>query len=287
MDRIATNTASNTEQNASPVSESSTIDPTAADVSQVGQLDEFLPQNTEENVAKNDANEAMPHETVPDDGESMSSLANNGLSARPKRSIKPTEKTIENKRQSDHAKLEKLWRNTSNAITKLQKTPDSIDELKSHTSEVRSAFHEYHAVSLGLLEFLANLNEPQHRSEYEALQKLTNDRSQYVQTAVNEANERKKELFLEIGSSRFSRSSRNSKASSITARALAKAEATAALKKLQMQKWRSVRESKAALEIQRQELALAKKKMEEKARMESLRLEEEAAVAPTKAQAIA
>ena len=228
MDRIATNTASNTEQNASPVSESSTIDPTAADVSQVGQLDEFLPQNTEENVAKNDVNEAMPHETVPDDGESMSSLANNGLSARPKRSIKPTEKTIENKRQSDHAKLEKLWRNTSNAITKLQKTPDSIDELKSHTSEVRSAFHEYHAVSLGLLEFLANLNEPQHRSEYEALQKLTNDRSQYVQTAVNEANERKKELFLEIGSSRFSRSSRNSKASSITARALAKAEATAA-----------------------------------------------------------
>ncbi len=107
MDRIATNTASNTEQNASPVSESSTIDPTAADVSQVGQLDEFLPQNTEENVAKNDANEATPHETVPDDGESMSSLANNGLSARPKRSIKPTEKTIENKRQSDHAKLEK------------------------------------------------------------------------------------------------------------------------------------------------------------------------------------
>ncbi len=283
MDRIATNTASNTEQNASPVSESSTIDPTATDVSQVGQLDEFLPQNTEENVAKNDANEAMSHETVPDDGESMSSLANNGLSARPKRSIKPTEKTIENKRQSDHAKLEKLWRNTSNAITKSQKTPDSIDELKSHTSEVRSAFHEYHAVSLGLLEFLAK-NE--HRSEYEALQKLTNDRSQYVQTAVNEANERKKELFLKIGSSHFSHSSRNSKASSITARALAKAEATAALKKLQMQKWQSVRESKAALEIQQQELALAKKKMEEKARMESLRLEEEAAVALAKAQAI-
>ncbi len=118
------------------------------------------------------------------------------------------------------------------------------------------------------------------------MQKLTNDRSQYVQTAINEANERKKELFLEIGSSRFSRSSRNSKASSITARALAKAEATAALKKLQMQKWRSVRESKAALDIQQQELALAKKKMEEKARMESLRLEEEAAVALAKAQAI-
>ena len=72
MDRIATNTASNTEQyrakRQSCFRPSSTIDPTAADVSQVGQLDEFLPQNTEENVAKNDANEAMPHETVPDAG---------------------------------------------------------------------------------------------------------------------------------------------------------------------------------------------------------------------------
>jgi hypothetical protein len=40
------------------------------------------------------------------------------------------------------------------------------------------------------------------------------------------------------------------------------------------------------MEIQQQELALAQKKMEEKSRMESLRLEEEAAVAVAKAQAI-
>ena len=53
-----------------------------------------------------------------------------------------------------------------------------------------------------------------------------------------------------------------------------------------MQKWRSLRESQSAMEIQQQELALAQKKMEEKSRMESLRLEEEAAVAVAKAQAI-
>lgn len=50
-----------------------------------------------------------------------------------------------------------------------------------------------------------------------------------------------------------------------------------------MQKWRSLRESKAALEIQQGEFALAQKKMKENARMESLRLEEEAVVAVTKA----
>ena len=43
---------------------------------------------------------------------------------------------------------------------------------------------------------------------------------------------------------------------------------------------------KRALEIQQQELALTQKKMNEKARMEALRLEKEAAVAVAKAQAI-
>jgi hypothetical protein len=40
------------------------------------------------------------------------------------------------------------------------------------------------------------------------------------------------------------------------------------------------------MEIQQQELALAQKKMEEKSRIESLRLEEDAAVAVAKSQAI-
>ncbi|XP_028407859.1 uncharacterized protein LOC114530488 [Dendronephthya gigantea] len=74
--------------------------------------------------------------------------------------------------------------------------------------------------------------------------------------------------------------------SSTTARALARAEASAAVKKAQIQKIRSERESQSALELQRQELALNQRKLEEKARMETLRLEEEAEIAVTKAQAI-
>ena len=53
-----------------------------------------------------------------------------------------------------------------------------------------------------------------------------------------------------------------------------------------MQNWRSLQESASALEIQQQELALAQKKIEKKVCMETLRLEEEAAVAVAKAQAI-
>ncbi|CAB4036588.1 Hypothetical predicted protein, partial [Paramuricea clavata] len=134
--------------------------------------------------------------------------------------------------------------------------------------------------------FLANLSEPKHQKEYETLQKLVNNRSEYIHTVINEANERKKELLLEINSVHHSRISRSSATPSTAARALARAEATAALKKVEMQKWRSLRESQSAMEIQQQELALAQKKMEEKSRMESLLLEEEAAVAVAKAQAI-
>ena len=88
----------------------------------------------------------------------------------------------------------------------------------------------------------------------------------------------------EINSSQRSRSSRQSTVST-TARGVARAEATAALKEVHLQQWRSMRESASALKIQQQELALTQKKMNEKARMEALRLEEEAAVAVAKAQA--
>ena len=67
---------------------------------------------------------------------------------------------------------------------------------------------------------------------------------------------------------------------------MARAEGTLALKTLHMQQWQSLQESASALEIQQQELALAQKKVGEKARFETLRLEKEAAVTVAKAQAI-
>jgi hypothetical protein len=291
-------TASTTEEHDYFTTTSSMADKTTADNPEVGTLDMFLSQNTAEldtflsqntaentveNTGQNEINSTKPDKASPETDENTLSVSTNDPFSRPKRSVKPTEKSIENRVQPNHSKLDKLWRNTSTAVGKLQETPDSLDQIKSHTSEVRSLFHEYHVVSLSLLEFLANLNDPNTKKEYETLQKLVNNRSEYIHTVINEANERKKELFLEINS-RISRSSRSSAMTSTAARALARAEATAALKKVEMQKWRSLRESQSAMEIQQQELA--QKKMEEKSRMESLRLEEEAAVAVAKAQAI-
>ena len=286
-------TASTTEEHDCFTTNSSMADKTTVDNPEVGTLDSFLSQNTAENTVENtgqnEINSTKPDKASPETDENTLSVSTNDPSSRPKRSVKPTEKSIENRVQSDHSKLDKLWRNTSTAVGKLKETPDSLHQIKSHTSEVRSLFNEYHTVSLSLLEFLANLSDPKHQKEYETLQKLVNNRSEYIHTVINEANERKKELLLEMNSvhhSRISRSSRRSATSSTAARALARAEATAALKKVEMQKWRSLRESQSAMEIQQQELALAQKKMEEKSRMESLRLEEEAAVAVAKAQAI-
>ena len=204
-----------------------------------GTLDTFLSQNTAENTGQNEINSTKPDKTSQKTDENTLSVSTNDPSSRPKRSVKPTEKSIENRVQSDHSTLDKLWRNTSTAMGKLQETPDSLHQITSHTSEVGSLFHEYHSVSLSLLEFLANLSDPKHQKEYETLQKLVNNRSEYIHIVINEANERKKELLLEINSvhhSRISRSSRSSATSSTAAGALARAEATAALKKVEMQK---------------------------------------------------
>lgn len=280
MDETATKTVSNIAENVQSASDSSKVDPAAIENAEVGLLYTFLSQNRDVNPGEIDESTNISHKDNPEVVENTLSFPINRQPSRPKRSVKPTEKSIQNRLQSDKAKLDKLWRNTTSAVSKLQETPDSLDQLKSHTSEVRSLFHEHHVVSLALLEYLAGLGDPQHRSEYETLQKRTNNRNQYIQTAKNEANERKKKLLHEINSSR---SCCSSVASSTTARALAWVEAAAALKKAEMQKWRSLRESKAALEIQQGEFALAQKKMKENARMESLRLEEEAVVAVTKA----
>ena len=278
MAENATNMDSNTEQNLPSQSGCHPIEPETLEDVQVREVDENLSQN-DENIEHRTQNETI---NIPLD-ENYTDIETHG---RPKRTIKPTGKFIENRIQSDKNKLDKLWRNIVQFVSKLQNTPDSLDQIKYHTSEVRSQFHEYQTVTLAFVEFLVGLNDPYYQQDYETMRKLLENRSQYIQCAINEANERKTQLLLEISSSRHSQSSRASTMSSTTARALAKAEAAAALKKAQIQKVRSVRESQSALELQKQELALNQRKLEEKARMETLRLEEEAEIAVTKAQAI-
>ena len=261
MDKSATNMASNTEENAQFTAENPANDHKTNTSQEVGLLQACLVENTGKNSLQSDASEASLLEVIPELTDKTVSIPTDDVSTRPKRSAKPSEKCIQNRTQSDRTKLEKLWRNTSNAVNKLQKTPDSVEQIKTHTSEVRSCFHQYDAASLSLLEFLATFNDSEHQKEYETVQKLSNNRNEYIHTAITEANQCKKELMSEINSSQRSRSSRQSTVSSTTARAVARAEATAALKKVHLQQWRSMRESASALEIQQQELALTKKKM--------------------------
>ncbi len=78
-----------------------------------------------------------------------------------------------------------------------------------------------------------------------------------------------------------------SRASSMLSTAMrAKAQAVAAIKKAEMHKKRSLAESQSALNIQREEFALAKCKLEEQARIEALCLEDDAAVAVARAKAL-
>lgn len=154
--------------------------------------------------------------------------------------------------------------------------------IRSGTAKVRSNFHDYQGVWLSYVDFLAYIGTPQIcQQERETWEEIMNNHKQFVQTTLAQGGERKKELLLEMGSLR-SRHSRASSLSSAAVRAQARAEATAAMKKAE----KSFLESQSALLIQQEELALIRRKMNEQARIECLRLEEEAAIAVAKANAI-
>ena len=113
MDTIATNTASNTEENVHPTSNNSTVNTTIIDNPEVGDVDTVFIQNTSDNTEIYVANS---HKVNVEATENTSITSNNGPSARPKRASKPTEKSIKNRLQSDDIKLDKLWRNTTIGI---------------------------------------------------------------------------------------------------------------------------------------------------------------------------
>ena len=113
-----------------------------------------------------------------------------------------------------------------------------------------------------------------------------NNRQHFVHENIIQGNERKKEILLEMRSLRSGSGSHASSMSFTALRAQARAEVAAAIKKAEMQKKRFVLESQSALAIQQQELALAKRKLDEQDRLETLYLEEAAAVALAKANAI-
>ena len=122
--------------------------------------------------------------------------------------------------------------------------------------------------------------------ELSKLDILARNNKQFVSENIEQGNQRKQEVMLEMKSIHSVSGSRASSTSSTTLQAKARAEAAAALKKSERHKRRSVAESQSALDIQREELALAKRKLEEQARLEALRLEDEAAIAVARAEAL-
>ena len=71
-------------------------------------------------------------------------------------------KCIEIRLQSDNHKLEKAWRKTIDALTTLQETPDSLEQLRSAITKVRSNFHDYKVVWMSLVDFLLHIGTSQY-----------------------------------------------------------------------------------------------------------------------------
>ena len=202
-----------------------------------------------------------------------------------KRKTKPSTKSIENRIQSDKAKLDRLWEKVQKCISQLQDAPNSVDEIRQAISQVRSNFNIYQETWLSFADFLAHSGTPQCLQERVRMEGIINNHKQFVHENITQGNRRKEEIMLEMRSLRSSSGSRASSMSSTALRARARAEVAAAIKKAELQKKRLLVESQST--IQQAELALARHKLDEQARLEAaLRLEEAAAVAVAKANAI-
>ena len=126
----------------------------------------------------------------------------------------------------------------------------------------------YHTWTIFLMWGHLNVDKSVRTIEY-----IMYNQRKFVDNTIAEGKECKQELLSELGSMRSG--SQTSSISSAVLWARARAKAAAAVKKAEIQKKRSVLEAQSALVIQK-----------EKARIEQLCLEEEAAIAIAKANAI-
>ena len=88
--------------------------------------------------------------------------AKHSEATRAKRLSKPTAKLIENRLQSDSLKLEK-WERTSQAISKLKETPDSVEALRKAVGDLRSSFSDYELARISLMDFTVHAACPNIR----------------------------------------------------------------------------------------------------------------------------
>ena len=219
-------------------------------------------------------------------GNSEAVTQENENARRPKRTCKPSAKSIENRIQSDKTKLEKLWEKVMKSISQLHDASNSVNVISEAISQVRSNFNIYQETWLLFVDFLAYTGTPQCLEECQRLESIMSNHKQFVYENIAQGNQRKEEITFEMRSIRSGSVSRASSMSSAALRAKARAKAAEAMKRAELQKKRLVTESQSALQLQQEELALAKPKLDEQARLEALRLEEDVAIAVAKANAI-
>ncbi len=191
-----------------------------------------------------------------------------GSTTHEKRGMRPSPKSIENRMELDSGTLERYWDKVMTIVSEHRESypHDSVNQIRAATREIRAQFHQYQMRWLSYMDFLALANTSECQGEREAMDKVMNNRSRYLQTVLAEFEEHKKELLLELDSRRSS--SRASSVSSAAVRAQLLAEAAAALKRVEMQKKRSIAEAQSTLLIQQEEMALARKRKEERDCME-------------------
>ena len=214
-------------------------------------------------------------------------------STRPKRVSKPSVKLIANRLQTDTSKLERLWQETAEAISKLQGTPDSVEALRKAVGELCSAFNKYQLIPVSLMDFTAYASLPEQRQERQTLEEIMRTRKEIIQAAIMEGIDRKNDLLQELGSHCSGSHASKTSISSSALRAHTRGEVAAALKKAEMKRKINELQSKSAIALELEErkkredeLAFARRKREEQARLESLHVEQEAAAAVARAKAI-
>ena len=107
---------------------------------------------------------------------------------RPKRKTKPSTKSIENRIQSDKAKLDRLWEKVQKCISQLQDAPNSVDEIRQAISQVRSNFNIYQETWLSFADFLAHSGTPQCLQERERMEGIINNHKQFVHENITQGN---------------------------------------------------------------------------------------------------
>ena len=206
---------------------------------------------------------------------------------RPKRSGKPTIKVIECKLVEASNKLNNIWKRCLAHLSKLGKEENILpDVLKKQISEARDVFEEYQLELLQIRELCAGVHYSEVIEELTVLEETALKRKEYLDSKINDANERTKICLLETRSGRSETISTSSVNSVRSARIKAKAHAKAALKKAEIQKRRLEIETKSAIMLEEEEMALARKRRNEHFKLAALRLDEEAQVALAAVEAL-